>query len=303
MDIISILNSALRMSAPIILAGLGGLFTHKAGVLNIALEGMMLTGAFVAVVVSFLTGNVLLAVFAAIAFSILIALIFSLFGITFKGNFIIIGLAVNIFASGITSFILQNAFGTRGVFSSPKIVGIKAIDIPYLDRIPIIGPIFNHQTPIVYISLIAILVVNYVIYKTRFGLHVRVVGENEEAAKSVGLSVNKIKYAAVIISAAFSALAGVNLSLENLSMFVENMTNGRGFISLAAIFCGKGTPFGTALFSGLFGFADAMQMRLQSFNIPGSFIQMIPFIFIVVILTVVGIAKNRGKLTREGFDE
>lgn len=303
MNIISILNSAVRMSAPIILAGLGGLFTHKAGVLNIALEGMMLIAAFVAVVVSYLTGSVWTAVLAAIGAAAVVALVFSIFGISLKGNFIIIGLAVNIFALGITSFILQSAFGTRGVLSDSRIVGIESLDIPVLSKIPVIGEIFNKQTPIVYLSLLLILIVYFIIYKTRFGLYVRVVGENEEAAKAVGININRIKYASVITSAVFSALAGVNLSLENLNMFVENMTNGRGFIALAAIFCGKGNPVGTSVFSFLFGFADAMQMRLQSFNIPGSFIQMIPFLFIVIILTVVGIVQNRGRLTREGFDE
>lgn len=303
MDILSMLNSALRMSAPIILAALGGLFTHQAGVLNIALEGMMLIGAFVGVIGSYLTGNVFLAILLAIGAALLTALVFSIFGITMKGNFIIIGLAVNIFALGITSFILQNAFGTRGVFSNPKIVGIHSVNIPFLSKIPVIGPILNNQTPLVYLSLILAVVVQFVMYKTKFGLHVRVVGENEEAAKAVGLNINKIKYSAVLISGVFAALAGVNLSLENLNMFVENMTNGRGFIALAAIFCGKGTPIGTIVFSTLFGFADSLQMRLQSLNIPGSFIQMIPFIFIVIILTIVAVIKNKGSLSREGFDE
>lgn len=303
MDIVSILNSALRMAAPIILAGLGGLFTHKSGVLNIALEGMMLIAAFVSVIVSYITGNVWIAILLAIVASLLTAVLFSIFGISLKGNFIIIGLAVNIFAAGMTSYILQTAFGTRGVFSNPQIVGIHKISIPILNKIPFIGPILNNQTPMVYISLLSVILVNFIIYKTKYGLYVRVVGENEEAARAVGLNINKIKYSSVLISSVFCALAGVNLSLENLNMFVENMTNGRGFIALAAIFCGKGTPVGTFIFSILFGFADSLQMRLQSLNIPGSFIQMIPFIFIVVILTVVAIIQNKGRLSREGFDE
>lgn len=303
MNIEALLNSAIRMSASLILAGLGGLFTHKSGVLNIALEGMMLIGAFVGVLGSFLTGNVYIAVLMAVSAAIITALIFSFFGISMKGNYIIIGLAVNIFASGIISYILQTVFGKRGVFADPRIVGIKPVHIPVLDKIPFIGPILNNQTPIVYISLIMVAVVSFIIYKTKYGLYVRVVGENEEAAKAVGLNISLIKYSSVIISAVFCALAGVNLSLENLNIFVENMTNGRGFIALAAIFCGKGTPFGTFIFSLLFGFADALQMRLQSLNIPGSFIQMIPFIFIILILTFVAILQNRQRLSREGFDE
>jgi len=298
MDISDILHSTLRMATPIGLAALGGLFTHRAGVLNIALEGMMLTGAFVGVIVSYATGSIVLAVFAAILASLLLGLVFSFFGVTLRGNFIITGLAVNIFALGFTSFILQNAFGTRGSFSSPKIVGMKQVSIPFLDHIPVIGPILNHQTPLVYVGLIALVVVSIILYKTRFGLYVRVVGENEESAKSLGINIVWIKYSAVLISAVLSALAGVNLSLENLSMFVENMTNGRGFIALAAIFCGQGTPVGAYTFSFLFGLADSVQMRLQGFHIPGAFIQMIPYLFIIVILAVVGIIRRRGNTLR-----
>jgi len=298
MDIAEILHGTLRMATPIGLAALGGLFTHRAGVLNIALEGMMLIGAFVGVIVSYATGNVVIAIFAAILASLLMGFAFSFFGVTMRGNFIITGLAVNIFALGLTSFILQNAYGTRGSFSSPKIVGLKPIDIPLLDRIPIIGPMLNHQTPIVYISVLALIVVSVALYKTRYGLYVRVVGENEESAKSLGINIVWIKYSAVMISAVLSALAGLNLSLENLNMFVENMTNGRGFIALAAIFCGQGTPVGAYAFSFLFGLADAVQMRLQSFHIPGAFIQMIPYLFIIVILTAVAIMRRRGNTLR-----
>lgn len=303
MNIISVLNSAVRVSTPIILAGLGGLFTHNAGVLNIALEGMMLISAFVAVVTNYFTGSIFCAAFAAIIASLVMALIFSVFGITLRGNLTIIGLAVNIFATGITSYILQTVFGKRGVFADPKIIGIKSIHINILDKIPIIGGILNDHTPIVYISLISVILVYFIIYKTKFGLYLRVVGENEEAARAVGLNVNNIKYFSVLTCAVFCALAGINISLENLNMFVENMTNGRGFISIAAIFCGKGTPLGTFIYSLLFGFSDSLQMRFQALNIPGNFVQMIPFFFIIIVLAIVAIIRYRGSLSREVFDE
>jgi simple sugar transport system permease protein len=298
MDIWDILHGALRMATPIGLAALGGVFTHRAGVLNIAIEGMMLISAFVGVITSYATGSVTAALLAAIAVSVVIGLIFSFFGVTLQGNIIITGLAVNIFALGITSFILQSAFGMRGSLSSPKIVGLKPVDMPWLGGVPVIGPILNNQTPIVYAGLLISIIVSIVLYKTKFGLYVRVVGENEDAARSMGIRVSSIKYGAVAISAVLSALAGVNLSLENLTMFVENMTSGRGFIALAAIFCGQGTPGGAYTFSFLFGLADAVQMRLQGFNVPGAFIQMIPYLFIVVILGVAGIMRNRGNTQR-----
>lgn len=303
MDILAILNGALRMATPIALAALGGLFAHKANVLNIALEGMMLIGAFVGVLTSFYTGSYFLAIIGAVLAAMIFAFLFNVFGIKLKGNFIITGLAVNIFAAGLSSFILQIVFGRRGVFSDPKIVGAKAINIEVLNKIPIIGPIINNQTPMVYISLILIVVVYFIFNKTKYGLYIKAVGENEEAAKSVGINVNKIKYSTVYISAGLSALAGINLALENLTMFVEDMSSGRGFIALAAIFCGRGTTVGTYVFSFLFGIADAVQLRLQILDIPGAFIQMIPFLFIVVVLTIVGIIRKKGELERGIKDE
>lgn len=128
-------------------------------------------------------------------------------------------------------------------------------------------------------------------------------GENPEAAIALGLKADLLKYSSVLLSGVFSALAGVNLALENINMFVEDMTSGRGFIALAAIFCGKGTPVGVAISAFLFGVADAVQMRLQGYGIPGNFVQMIPFLFIVIVLTVVGIIKRRKSLRRsDTFD-
>lgn len=299
----AILHTSLRMATPIVLAALGGLFTHKANVLNIALEGMMLMGAFAGVLASFATGNIFIAIIAAIFASMLFALLFNVFGITLKGNFIITGLAVNIFAAGLTSFILQVAFGRRGVFSDPKIVGTTPVHIDFLDKIPFIGPIINDHSPMVYVSILIAIAVYFVLNHTKYGIYVRAVGENEEAAKAIGIKVNRIKYSTVYISAILCALAGVNLSLGNLTMFVENMTNGRGFIALAAIFCGRGTTLGTYVFSFLFGFADSIQLRLQNLNIPGTFVQMIPFIFIVVVLSIVGAIRMIGNLDRGIKDE
>lgn len=291
--ILSLLHTTLRMSTPIALAALGGLYAYRAGVLNVALEGMMLISAFVSVIVSYLTGNPLIAVLAGIISSLLVGVIFSFFGIKMKGNLTITGLAINTLVAGTCSYLLQVLFGQRGTFSNANIVGIKPIDIPILRDIPILGDILNKHTPIVYIALILIFVIHFILYKTKFGIYMRTVGESEEAAQSVGLPINKIKYSAVLIGSVLCGLAGANIALENVSMFVENMTGGRGFIALAAIYSGQGTAVGTYLFSLLFGFVDASQIRLQNLAIPGAFIQMIPYLTIIVVLTVIQIMKKR----------
>lgn len=294
-NIVSLLHTTIRMTTPIALAALGGLLGHRAGVLNVALEGMMLSSAFVSVIISFLTGSYVIGVTVGIISSLVLGLIFSYFGITLKGNLTIIGLAMNTLVAGIASYILQTIFGQRGTFSNADIVGGQAIDIPFLSRIPIIGGILNRHTPIVYLSLILLFVVHYILFHTKLGIHIRTTGEMEEAAESVGLSVQKIKYIAVLIGSFMCGLGGANIALENVTMFVENMTAGRGFIALAAIYSGQGTAFGTYFFSLIFGLADALQIRLQNINIPGAFIQMIPYLSIVLVLTVLGVMRKRRK--------
>lgn len=291
--ILSLLHTTLRMSTPIALAALGGLYAYRAGVLNVALEGMMLISAFVSVIVSYLTGNTLVAVLMGIISSLLVGVIFSFFGIKMKGNLTIVGLAINTLVAGTCSYLLQVIFGQRGIFSNTNIVGIKPLDIPILRNIPILKDILNNHTPIVYITLVLIFLIHFILYKTKFGIYMRTVGESEEAAQSVGLPVNKIKYSAVLIGSILCGLAGANIALENVSMFVENMTGGRGFIALAAIYSGQGTAVGTYLFSLLFGFVDASQIRLQNLAIPGAFIQMIPYLTIILVLTVIQIIKKR----------
>lgn len=174
--LVNILHSSIRMTAPLLLAAMGGLFTHQANVLNIALDGIMLTGAFIGVVTSLLTGNVYLAIIMAVLSGLLVGLLFSYFSITRKGNFIIIGLAVNIFTAGITAYVLRTVFGKRGVLASDKIIGLKKLNFKFLESIPILGDILNNHTPLVYFSLISVLLVHIILYKTIYGLRLRSVG-------------------------------------------------------------------------------------------------------------------------------
>ncbi|MCI1903129.1 ABC transporter permease [Enterococcus hirae] len=294
-NLLNILHTTLRMTTPIALAALGGLYAHRAGVLNVALEGMMLASAFVSVITSYAFGNIFLAIFAGVFSSFVLGLVFSFFGITMKGNLTIVGLAINTLVGGFSAFILQTVFGQRGTFSNARIVGMKELNIPVLKDIPILGDIFNHQTPMVYVSLLALVVIHMVLYHSKLGVYIRTVGEKEDAAYSVGLPVDRIKYTAILIGSVLCGFAGVNIALENVTMFVEEMTGGRGFIALAAIYSGRGTAIGTYLFSLLFGLADAAQIRLQNIHIPGAFVQMIPYLSIIIVLTLIGLSKKRKK--------
>src|SRR5665648_384639 len=231
----SILYDTVYHSAPIILCVIGGIFAYKANVLNIALEGMMLIGAFVSTLTAYFTHSILLGVLFAVLASSLFGLVFSFIGVTCKGNVIITGLAINLLASAIAGFILIQ-MKTANIALSYLNVADLQIKIPFLKDIPLLGKIVSGHPIITYISFLGIFLMWLLMYKTKFGIYVRVVGENEDAAKSIGLKTDFYKYAAILIGAVCCGLAGADLSTERLGLFTNGMTAGRGFIAIAAIY-------------------------------------------------------------------
>jgi len=284
----AVFAAALRMATPLIFAALGGIFSERSGVVNIALEGMMLTGAFTAMFVSYHTGNPWLGVLGAMASGVLIGLLHGLFGIRFRANKVVTGTAINIFAGGLTVFLLRDFFGAAG--TSPSVATIGDITLPLINQIPWIGRVIGRQNPLVYLALVAVVVAHVVIYKTSWGLRLRAVGEHPKAADTVGVNVYRMRYVAVALSGALAGLGGTYLSIAHLSRFSEGMTAGRGFIALAAVIFGKWTPFGALGACLFFGYADALQMRLQDVGIPTQFMNMLPY-----VLTMVALAGFIGK--------
>jgi ABC-type uncharacterized transport system permease subunit len=296
----SILSDTIYHSVPIILCVIGGVFAYKANVLNIALEGMMLIGAFVSTLTVYFTGNMMLGVVLAILASLIFGLIFSVLGVTFNGNVIVIGLAINLLASAIPRFTMVE-MGVSNITLADFNVADYTINIPIIEDIPILGPIISGHPILAYVAFAGIPLMWALSYKTRFGTYVRVVGENEDAAKSLGIKVNHYKYAAILIGAVCCALAGVNLSTESLGLFTNDMTASRGFIAIAAIYCGRGDPALSALYAILFGFARSLAINLAIFAGPASgLFDVIPYVLMVVVLTVVSVAKLRNVRTR-GF--
>jgi len=285
LDIINVglFAAALRMATPLVYAALGGIFSERVGITNIGLEGMMLMGAFTGVMVSYFTSNPWFGVAMAMGVGGLLGLFHGLITIKFIGNQIVSGTGINIFASGFTAYMCQVLWGSRG--ASVSVQGLKAISIPLLNNIPIIGEILGKQTPLVYLMFIITLLSYLVLYKTPIGLRIRAVGENPAAADSSGINVFKIKYLGVIVSGMLAGLGGAFLSLCNLNLFVWGMSGGRGFIAMAAMIFGKWTPLGALGASFLFGFSDALQMRLQSLGLlPSQIILTIPYIVTIVVL-------------------
>jgi len=296
----SILYDTVYHSAPIILCVIGGIFAYKANVLNIALEGMMLIGAFVSTLTAYFTHSILLGVLFAVIASSLFGLVFSFFGVTCKGNVIITGLAINLLASAIAGFILIQMKTSNITLSYLNVADLQ-IKIPFIKDIPLLGKIISGHPIITYISFLGIFLMWLLMYKTKFGIYVRVVGENEDAAKSIGLKTDFYKYAAVMIGAVCCGLAGADLSTERLGLFTNSMTAGRGFIAIAAIYCGSGSPVKSALFAILFGLARSLSVNLSIYAGPASgLFDIIPYIMMVCVLTFVSVLKYKNSKLR-GF--
>ncbi len=286
----TVLAAALRMATPLIFTSLGGIFAERSGVINIGLEGMMLIGAFTGMLTSYFTGQPWLGLVGAAFAGGLMGLVHAVAAVTYKVNQVVSGTAINIFAVGVTVFLLRWIFDVAG--TSPSVSRLPVVTIPLVNRIPVIGPIIGQHNIMVYFALVLVVFVHIFLFRTVWGLRLRSVGEHPKAADTVGINVFLTRYLAVITSGALAGLGGAYLSIAHLSRFGDQMTAGRGFIALAAMIFGKWTPFGALGASLLFGFANAVQMRLQELGIPSQFVQMIPY-----ILTMVALAGFIGRAT------
>ncbi|SKC76601.1 ABC transporter permease [Maledivibacter halophilus] len=295
LDIITtILETTLRLLPSILLAGFGGLITQRIKLVNLGLEGFMLIGAFVAVAVSYYTSSAAIALLAACAVCGIMGLLFAVFNLKYKANNIIVSVAINMFALGITKYFLNLLFGVRGAFSSPKIVGFPVIHLPFLENIPILSA-FANQSIILYVSLLVVAVVQIILFKTKIGLRIRATGPNPMAVETAGVSVFKLKCLVVSVSGILCGVGGAYLSLGQLTMFTDNMTNGRGFVAMAASNFGNAMPIGTFFGAALFGFTDAVTMKAQLYGFPPQLIQILPYLVTVLTLIAVAVYKKRKK--------
>lgn len=291
--------SAVRLATPIALAATGAAICERSGVVNIAMEGLMLIAAFAGVAAALLTGSTWLGVVAAVLASVIFASLHAWASINLRADQVISATAINITALGVTGFLMETVFGRPGttdsvqtlqpVFAFPLMPGTGVI--PTVWRW--IDVVFLSYTPIVYVGIFAAIFLTWALYRTRWGLRLRSLGEHPRAADTVGVNVLRGRWFAVLVSGFMAGLAGANLTLEQVGSFTENMTNGRGFIALAAMIFGRWIPAGAYLASLLFGFADALQLKLQLFSdvidIPPQFFLMLPYVLTVVVLAgVVG---------------
>jgi simple sugar transport system permease protein len=279
-------------ATPILLAALGGTFTYYAGIFNIAMEGMMLGGAFFAVLGSYYFHSWPMGILFAILGALFMALIFIVFSVILKTDEFITGIALNLFAVGATTYLLRQIFKVKGAFSDPGIIPIPKVDIPLIKDIPVVGSILSGQNLLVYVTFVVILITVYVVFKTRFGLRLRAAGYNAASLDTSGVRTSSVRIWSLVICGVLCGLAGAYLSLGYVNLFSENMSAGRGWISLAAVILVNGNPWGITLISLLFGFTDGLGLLLQQY-LPNQFTSMVPYIATLISLYFYSIQKRK----------
>ena len=256
----------------------------------------MLCSALAGVVGSAYTNSAFVGLICAMLIGSLIGFLMAFFSLNLKTDIILAGIAINLFASGGTVFVLYSICKDKGMSTSLASLTMPVIRIPLIDRIPIIGQAFSGHNVLTYVAFLLVIVVYFLIYKTSLGLHIRVVGENANAAGSVGINAKKVQYIALVLSGMIASLGGAYMSMGYMDKFARDMTAGRGFIALAAEALGRGTPLGVTIASLVFGTADTLANNLQILQIPAQFIQMIPYVITVAGLVIYSAVRyKKGK--------
>jgi simple sugar transport system permease protein len=287
---VSLVFSTIRLATPLVWAAIGGLYSERSGVINVALEGLMLAGAFTAAAVTYYTGSALIGLMAAAAAAALVAAVLALFCIRYEADEVVAGTGVNILFLGLPAVLSGALFLSSG--STPQ--------VPQENLLPAIGEV----SVLTILGAVAVAATWYVLYRTPFGLRLRAVGENPEAADAAGVRVARLRYTGVILSGVLAGIGGAYLSIGQSSLFTRNMTAGRGFIALAALIFGKWRPVQTMLACLLFGFADALTIQMQGVaklpsgeDVPVQFVQIIPYVLTIVVLAgFIGHSRAPGAL-------
>lgn len=286
-NIVSLASVSLRLSTPIALGALAGIYAERAGIINIGIEGMMLTGAAFGFALFVFSDNIWLGVVAAVVSGSLMALLHGTLSISFKTDQIVSGTVINILAIGVTGYLRRQFFvdGGGGRVTLPQ------FSLPILSDIPIFGPILFVGKPIFFTMILLVIFTHILLFTTRYGLRLRAVGENPKAAATVGINVKRTRYMNIVISGAMAGLAGAWFSLETVGRFDDGMTAGKGFIALAAMIFGKWMPFGAFGGAALFGFSEALGsnfqiLQVQAFGmpVPVQFLQLLPYLVTMVVL-------------------
>ncbi len=287
----AIVSSTLRQCSPLLYCSLAAAICAKVSVFNIAMEGMMLASAFFSIVVNYFSGSVLLSVLSGVGASVLLSLALGFFVIRLKASPVIVGMAINTMMGGVTTYLMYIFFNTKGVFTAPSLKSLQKV-IPFFSgRLPLLANMLSGLTAIDYLSYITAILTYVVLYKMTVGYRLRAIGINGQAARSLGMPVTRYQYATLAVSGVMCGLAGVLLSMGSVTLFIQNITSGRGYIAMAANNLGKSHPLGMLLSSLFFGSAQALGNFLQNTQLKGQITASIPYA--ATILALIGFTLRK----------
>ena len=295
----SLIYATIRSATPILYAALCASITQQANILNIGTEGIMLMGAFFGVAISYLTGSWILAVLVAMLSGAAMAMIIAVGHIKYQADNCAIGMGVNLFAVAMTKFLLNSVLGKNGTFTDPNLAGIPKLHLGFLSGSGFLNTVLNDWSITEWFVIVLILIISFLFYKTAWGLRLRAVGRMQQAAQTAGINVNSMKYQAILIAGLIGGLAGAHLSLGYSRMFTESMTNGRGFMGVAAMYFGAANPLLTAVGCLVFGLADSVGARLQPFGVPSQIILLMPYVVTVTVLAISLIIEKKRQDARK----
>lgn len=295
--IVSLLSGMVRVATPILFAALGELVTERSGVLNLGVEGTMLMGAFVGFLAAFRTGSLWLGVLAALIAGGMMGLIMAFMASTLKVDQIVTGLALNLFAAGVSFYWYRVAFQGSEIRNIPTVISFRALKIPLLSEIPVLGEILFSQSALTYLALAMTVAVWFFLYRTKHGLQIRGVGENPRAIDMKGVSVSRLRYLAVIFGGLMAGVGGAYLSLVSVGLFVPGMTAGRGWLALVVVIAGNWKPFRILLAAMIFGLLDSFQLLVQGTggDLPHQIFLALPYVAAIVLL-IGGRIRSRAPL-------
>lgn len=293
----------LRITTPILFAAMAAIISNKAGVTNIALEGIMLTAALLGVIGSGYTQNIWIGLLCGIIGGVFIALMLVFFSLYLKTDIVLAGVALNMLAIGGTVFVLNMVSGDKSQSTNIPSLVFPSIDIPILKDIPVLGPILSGHNVLTYVAFLSVALIYIFLYKTPLGVRIRSIGENKDAAASVGINVRRLQILALVLSGIIASLGGMYMSMGYLSSFSKNMVAGRGYIAMAAEAMGQSSPVATMFSSMFFGMSESIAIKLSATNVPSQLVSAIPYIATILGLVVYSIFVKKKALKRKKMVE
>lgn len=288
-----VFNSTLRMMTPILFVALGSALCNRVFIFNIGLEGMMLMGAFSAIVANFYTGSVAVSLLAAMLSSMLVAYVAGVFMVKFKGAMLVVGVSINSLVSGLTTFLMQLVFGGKGAYVSPDLVSLPKINVRFLSGMPLLETMLSALTYLDLFAFVLAVILYLFLFRTVTGFRMRSVGINKVAAESLGINADRLQIRTVVFSGLLSGLGGCLLTMGGVTMFAQNITAGRGFIAMAAGTLGAAHPLGVIASSAFFGLAQSMANMLQNSAISSQLTMALPYVATVVALALYNVMQMK----------